>query len=124
MDALMRASDVDRTPVRAVALTDKPATGPLSAAGRGTDKPARSVNRDDLAAFLIDTVEQNLWVQRTPLVWNARPYCARKSIAFRQRDRREGRSTARVARAEKTPAPLMTAHATLPGLPDCAAATA
>jgi uncharacterized protein YbjT (DUF2867 family) len=72
VDALVRASDVDWTLVRAVALTDKPAAGPLRAAERGTDKPSRFVNRDDLAAFLVDTVEQNLWVHRTPLVWNAR----------------------------------------------------
>ena len=72
VDSLMRASDTDWTLVRAVALTDKPAKGPLRAAERGTEKPARFVNRDDLAAFLLDTVEQDTWIRQTPLVWNAR----------------------------------------------------
>ena len=72
VDAVMRASDVDWTLVRAVALTDKPAKGPLRAAERGTEKPAAFVNRDDLAAFLLDTVEQDAWIRQTPLVWNAR----------------------------------------------------
>jgi uncharacterized protein YbjT (DUF2867 family) len=72
VDALMRTSGVDWTLARAVALTDKPAKGPLRAAEPGTEKPAPFVNRDDLAAFLLDTVEQNTWIRQTPLVWNAR----------------------------------------------------
>lgn len=72
VDALMRSSDADWTLVRAVALTDKPAKGPLRAAEPGTEKPAPFVNRDDLAAFLLDTVETNTWIRQTPLVWNAR----------------------------------------------------
>ena len=72
VDTVMRASDVDWTLARAVALTDKPATGPLRAAERGSEKPAPFVNRDDLAGFLLDCVEQDLWIRRTPLVWNAR----------------------------------------------------
>lgn len=72
VDELMRASDVDWTLARAVALTDKAATGPLRAAERGTEKPAAFVNRGDLAAFLLDAVEEGTWIRRTPLVWNAR----------------------------------------------------
>ncbi|GAB4007177.1 NAD(P)-dependent oxidoreductase [Nocardioides ultimimeridianus] len=72
VDELMRSSDVDWTLVRAVALTDKPATGPLRAAERGAERPATFVNRDDLAAFLLDTVEKNTWIRQTPVVWNAR----------------------------------------------------
>lgn len=72
VDTLMRTSDVDWTLARAVALTDKPAEGPLRAAEPGTEKPAPFVNRDDLAAFLLDTVETNTWIRQTPLVWNAR----------------------------------------------------
>lgn len=72
VDAVVRASGVDWTLARAVALTDKPARGPLKAALRGTEKPDTFVNRDDLAAFLLDTVEQGTWIRQTPLVWNAR----------------------------------------------------
>lgn len=71
VDALMRASDVRWTLARAVALTDKPGRGPIRAATPGTEKPAPFVNRDDLAAFLLDTVEQDTWIRQTPLVWNA-----------------------------------------------------
>jgi uncharacterized protein YbjT (DUF2867 family) len=71
VDALMRASDVEWTLARAVALTDKPGKGPIRAAIPGTEKPATFVNRDDLAAFLLDTVEQDTWIRQTPLVWNA-----------------------------------------------------
>ncbi len=72
VDALLRASDVDWTLARAVALSDKPARGPLRAAVRGAEKPATFVNRRDLAGFLVDVVEQGTWVRQAPLVWNAR----------------------------------------------------
>jgi hypothetical protein len=72
VDAAMRASGVDWTLARAVAHTDKPGKGTLHAAERGTEKPATFVNRDDLASFLLDTVEQGTWIRQTPLVWNAR----------------------------------------------------
>jgi uncharacterized protein YbjT (DUF2867 family) len=72
VDAAMRASGVDWTLARAVALTDKPGKGTLHAAEHGTATPATFVNRVDLAAFLLDTVEQGTWIRQTPLVWNAR----------------------------------------------------
>lgn len=72
VDELVRASDTDWTLARAVALTDKPAGGPLRAAERGTEKPGTRINRADLAAFLVDTVEQGTWIRQAPLVWNAR----------------------------------------------------
>ncbi len=72
VDALMRASDVEWTLARAVALTDRPAKGPLRAAAPGTEKPATFVNRHDLATFLLDTVEQGTWLRQTPVVWNTR----------------------------------------------------
>jgi len=72
VDAAVRASGVDWTLARAVALTDKPGKGMLHAAAPGTAKPATFVNRDDLAAFLLDTVEQGTWIRQTPVVWNAR----------------------------------------------------
>jgi uncharacterized protein YbjT (DUF2867 family) len=72
VDALMRGSDVDWTLARAVALTDKPVTGPLRAALPGTEKPGTWVNRGDLAAFLLDAVENDTWIRQTPVVWNAK----------------------------------------------------
>jgi uncharacterized protein YbjT (DUF2867 family) len=72
VDAAMRASGVDWTLARAVALSDKPANGPIRAAAPGTEKPATFVNRHDLAAFLLDTVEQGTWLRQTPVVWNTR----------------------------------------------------
>lgn len=72
VDAAVRASAVDWTLVRAVALTDKPGRGPLRAALPGTERPGTVLNRGDLATFLLDTVEQGTWVRQTPLVWNAR----------------------------------------------------
>ncbi len=70
VDTLVRASSMDWTLVRPVALTDKPGAGPLRAALPGTEKPGRVVNRGDLAAFLVDTVEQSTWIHQTPVVWN------------------------------------------------------
>lgn len=72
VDALLRESDADWTLARAVALTDKPATGPLRAALAGAAKPAMFVNRADLAGFLLDTVENGGWIRQTPLVWSER----------------------------------------------------
>ena len=72
VDAMVRASDTDWTLVRAVALTDKPANGPVRAAEAGTEKPGMRINRADLAAFLVDAVEQGSWIHRAPLAWNMR----------------------------------------------------
>ena len=71
VDQLVRQSDLDWTLARAVALTDKPLPGPVRAAEAGSEKPGRLINRNDLARFLIETIEQRTWVQHAPLVWNA-----------------------------------------------------
>lgn len=71
VDEVVRASDTDWTLVRAVALTDKPVGGPVRAAVRGTEKPGSRINRADLAAFLVDTVDDRTWIHQAPLVWNA-----------------------------------------------------
>lgn len=69
----MRASsDIDWTLARAVTLTDKPAGGPVRAAEAGTEKPGMTINRADLARFLVQTVEDDTWIRQAPLVWNAR----------------------------------------------------
>jgi uncharacterized protein YbjT (DUF2867 family) len=72
VDHVVRASDTDWTLARAVALTDKPAAGPLHAAEPGTTAPGRWINRADLARFLLDAVDEETWIRSTPLVWNAR----------------------------------------------------
>jgi len=72
VDEIVRASDTDWTLARAVALTDKAANGPVRAAEAGTDKPGMRINRADLAAFLVDTVENGSWIRQAPLVWNTR----------------------------------------------------
>jgi uncharacterized protein YbjT (DUF2867 family) len=72
VDKLLRTSDVDWTLARAVVLTDKPMSGPPHAAEAGAEKPGTRINRTDLARFLLDTVEKDTWIRKTPLVWNAR----------------------------------------------------
>ncbi|OBF12555.1 epimerase [Mycobacterium sp. ACS4054] len=72
VDQIVRASDTDWTLARAVALTDKPARGPVRAAEAGTEKPGMRINRADLAAFLVDSVEHGTWIHQAPLVWNTR----------------------------------------------------
>ena len=71
LDHLVRASGTDWTLARAVALSDKPALGPLRAQ-TGNAKPGLRVNRADLAGFLLDAVEEGSWIRQAPLVWNAR----------------------------------------------------
>ncbi|WP_416980707.1 NAD(P)-dependent oxidoreductase [Streptomyces sp. T028] len=71
VDRLLRASDVDWTLARAVALSDKPMSGALHAAEAGTEKPGARINRGDLARFLLNTLEQDTWIRKAPLVWNA-----------------------------------------------------
>lgn len=71
VDDVVRASDTDWTLARAVALTDKPALGPVRAAVAGTEKPGMRINRADLAGFLVDTVENGTWIHQAPLVWNS-----------------------------------------------------
>lgn len=72
VDQLLRTSDVDWTLVRAVVLADKPMSGPTRAAEAGSEKPGTQINRTDLARFLLDTVEEDIWIRKAPLVWNAR----------------------------------------------------
>ncbi len=72
VDRLVRASDTDWTLARPVALSVKPGGTPVRAAEAGAGKPAARISRADLAGFLLDTVEQNTWVRKAPLVWNAR----------------------------------------------------
>ncbi|MEU1307237.1 MULTISPECIES: NAD(P)-dependent oxidoreductase [Streptomyces] len=71
-DRAVRGSGADWTLARAVALSDKPADGPVRAAERGTDKPGVRINRADFASFLLDAVEQGAWIRQAPLVWNAK----------------------------------------------------
>ncbi|MEV0174135.1 NAD(P)-binding oxidoreductase [Streptomyces sp. NPDC050803] len=72
VDKVVRASDADWTLARAVALTDKPMSGPLRAAEAGTEKPGARINRADLARFLLDALEKDTWNRKAPHVWNAR----------------------------------------------------
>ncbi|WP_078910793.1 NAD(P)H-binding protein [Streptomyces sp. NRRL WC-3742] len=72
VDQVVRASDTDWTLTRGVALTDKPATGPLRAADPGTTAPGRWINRANLARFLLDAVDEDTWIRSASLVWNAR----------------------------------------------------
>jgi hypothetical protein len=72
VDEAVRVSGTDWTLARAVALTDKPARGPLRAGDAGSDKPGSRINRADLAGFLLDAIEKGTWIHQAPLVWNAR----------------------------------------------------
>ena len=72
LDEVVRASNTDWTLARAVTLTDKPASGPVRSAEAGSEKPGRWINRDDLARFLVEAVEQDAWIRKAPLVWNVR----------------------------------------------------
>ena len=72
VERLVRDSDVDWTLVRATALTNKPPAGPLHAAEAGQDKHGPTVSRSEVARFLLDTVENNAWIRRAPLIWNSR----------------------------------------------------
>lgn len=72
VDQAVRTSHADWTLARAVALSDKPASGQVKAAERGTGKPAMRISRADFAGFLIDIVEKDAWIRQAPLVWNTR----------------------------------------------------
>jgi hypothetical protein len=73
VDQVIRASSgIDWTLARAVALTDKPAGGPVRAAEAGTEKPGARINRADLAQLLVQTIEDDAWIRKAPLVWNTR----------------------------------------------------
>jgi uncharacterized protein YbjT (DUF2867 family) len=73
VDQVIRASSgIAWTLARAVALTNKPAGGPVRAAEAGTEKPGAWINRADLAQFLVQTIEDDAWTRRAPLVWNTR----------------------------------------------------
>lgn len=69
---MVRASDVDWVLARSVALSDAAPSGPLRAALAGTEKPAMSISRADVARFLLDALEDDTWLHQAPLIWNAR----------------------------------------------------
>ncbi|MFI2665954.1 NAD(P)-dependent oxidoreductase [Micromonospora carbonacea] len=73
VERVVRASSgIDWTLARAVTLTDKPAGGPVRAAEAGTEKPGARINRADLARFLVQTIEDDAWIRKAPLVWSTR----------------------------------------------------
>jgi len=73
VDQTVRASSgIDWTLARAVTLTDKPTGGPVRAAEAGTEKPGLRISRADLAQFLVQTIEDDTWTRKAPLVWNTR----------------------------------------------------
>ncbi len=73
VDQVVRASSgIDWTLARAVTLTDKPARGPVRAAEAGTKKPGARINRAEVAQLLVQTIEDDAWTGKAPLVWNTR----------------------------------------------------
>jgi hypothetical protein len=73
LDQLLRASPgINWTLARAVTLTANPLIGPLRPPEAGTEKPGARINRADLAQFLIQTIEDDTWIRKAPLVWNTR----------------------------------------------------
>ncbi|MEU0947884.1 NAD(P)H-binding protein [Streptomyces canus] len=73
VDKVIRVSSgIDWALARAVALTDKPAVGPVRAAEAGTGKPGARINRADLAQFLVPRIEDDAWIRKAPLVWTTR----------------------------------------------------
>lgn len=73
VEALVRQSNLDWTLVRPVGLTDKTDLGSLHTTEVGGEKPGTlMVSRSEVARFCLDVVEQNTWVRRLPIIWNAR----------------------------------------------------
>ncbi|MEV1012519.1 NAD(P)H-binding protein [Micromonospora sp. NPDC049751] len=71
VDQVIRASSgIEWTLVRAVTLTDKPTGGTVRASEAGTEKPGARINRADLARFLVQTIEDDAWTRKAPLVWS------------------------------------------------------
>jgi len=64
------ASDLDWTLVRPPRLLDGPATGKYQ---HDAHRPGRSsIRRADLASFVADVVEGDLYARQAPFVWNAK----------------------------------------------------
>ncbi len=68
----LAASSLDWTLVRPPRLTDKPPTGRVDHDAHVPGRAA-SVSRADLAAFLLDVVEQDLYLRQAPFVSQGRP---------------------------------------------------
>lgn len=68
----LAASSLDWTLVRPPRLTDKPPTGRVDHHAHVPGRAA-SVSRADLAAFLLDVVEQSLYIRQAPFVSQGRP---------------------------------------------------
>ncbi|MCC6734963.1 MAG: NAD(P)H-binding protein [Bauldia sp.] len=64
-------SGLDWTAVRAVTLSDKPATGKAKAAVDVTVNGFRPVSRADLAAFMLDEMDRNAFVRQRPIFFAA-----------------------------------------------------
>ncbi len=69
---VVRASDLDWVLVRPGRLTDGPATGRFVVSPRFRPEHANSMSRADLAAFMLDQVEDDTWLRRTPTLGTPR----------------------------------------------------
>jgi putative NADH-flavin reductase len=65
-EALVQESGLQWTLARPTLLTDDPASGRYRVSPRFAPPGGSKVRRADLAAFLLDTVEQGTWIHGTP----------------------------------------------------------
>lgn len=64
----MRASQLEWTAVRAMPLTDKPATGQYRVVADGLPPGGAAISRADLAAFMLSEAERREFVHMTPAI--------------------------------------------------------
>ncbi|WP_062013468.1 NAD(P)-dependent oxidoreductase [Aureimonas sp. AU4] len=67
-EAIVRASGLDWVLVRPTILNNKPAQGAVRALDDLSGFHGGSISRDDVARFVLDQVEADTWLGRTPLV--------------------------------------------------------
>jgi len=67
-ERLLSESGLDWTAIRAPGLTTKPPSGRIKAAVDVTINGMRGISRADLAAFMLDELDNNAFVQRKPIL--------------------------------------------------------
>jgi putative NADH-flavin reductase len=67
---LVRESDTEWTIVRVSIPTNNPGTGNIRAGYLGKNKVGTSISREDLAAFLLQQVQDKTWLRQAPAISN------------------------------------------------------
>ena len=67
-EEMLKKSDMDYTSVQPVKLTDSPGKKPIEVSLNNDPKPRRTISRKNVARFILDELEDNLYQRQCPVI--------------------------------------------------------